>query len=148
LSPSAFSVDKELTWDHGNSMTRLTIRIDFDSGASLGPGKIKLLEEVERTGSIRNAAEAVGMSFRQAWLLLKAIEEMFGQPVIVTARGGARGGGSSLTELGRLAVTAYRTLEEKAHRAGHGELAVLTDQIAVGDLSKSGPSRKRLKTKR
>ena len=64
--------------DHAKPMARLTIRVDFETGASLGPGKIRLLEEIEKTGSIRNAADAVRMSFRQGWLLLKAIEEMFG----------------------------------------------------------------------
>jgi len=30
-------------------MTRLTIRIDFDNGSALGPGKARLLEAVEET---------------------------------------------------------------------------------------------------
>src|SRR5271168_2266098 len=106
-------------------MSRLTIRVDFETGASLGPGKIRLLEEIEKTGSIRNAAEAVGMSFRQGWLLLKAIEEMFGQPVITTHRGGSRGGGSALTDLGRLVIASYRQLEHASVAAAQKEIAVL-----------------------
>ncbi|MBV9288104.1 MAG: transcriptional regulator, partial [Hyphomicrobiales bacterium] len=31
--------------------TRLTIRLDFDSGRRLGAGKIALLESIETTGS-------------------------------------------------------------------------------------------------
>jgi molybdate transport system regulatory protein len=111
-------------------MTRLTIRVDFDSGASIGPGKIRLLEEVERHGSIRRAAGALGMSFRQAWLLLKAIEEMFGEQVIVTARGGAKGGGSALTELGRLVVSNYRQLEREAALASRSQVANLQARLA------------------
>jgi molybdate transport system regulatory protein len=128
-------------------MTKLTIRVDFDSGASIGPGKIRLLEEVERTGSIRGAAEAVDMSFRQAWLLLKAIEDMFGQPVIITARGGARGGGSALTELGRLAVSTYRALELNAALAGQREVAILSRHVAGMEVQKVKPARKHLKNK-
>jgi molybdate transport system regulatory protein len=112
-------------------MTRLTIRVDFDSGASIGPGKVRLLEEVDRTGSIRKAAEALNMSFRQSWLLLKAIEEMFGEPVIVTARGGAKGGGSALTELGRLVVANYRQLEQDAALATRRQVASLQERVAV-----------------
>jgi molybdate transport system regulatory protein len=129
-------------------MARLTIRVDFDSGASIGPGKIRLLEEVEKTGSIRGAAAAVGMSFRQAWLLLKAMEDMFGQPVIVTLRGGARGGGSALTKLGKLTVANYRVLECKAETAGRGEMMTLEGQATIGGSTKSVIYRKHLKTKR
>ena len=110
-------------------MARLTIRVDFETGASLGPGKVRLLEEIEKTGSIRNAAEAVGMSFRQAWLLLKAIEQMFGEPVIATQRGGSRGGGSVLTDLGRLVVESYRQLERASASAARTELAALDRRI-------------------
>ena len=59
-------------------MTRLTIRIDFDDGSALGPGKVRLLELVAETGSIRKAAAGMKMSYRKAWLLLKALEETFG----------------------------------------------------------------------
>jgi molybdate transport system regulatory protein len=132
-------------------MAKLTIRIDFETGASIGPGKVRLLEEIEKTGSIRKAAESVGMSFRQAWLLLRAIEEMFGQPVIVTLRGGVRGGGSALTPLGRLAVANYRQLEEAAARAVKHELADLEANIIHAEAGRMAPrtriSRKSLKNK-
>jgi molybdate transport system regulatory protein len=89
----------------------------------------RLTIRVDKTGSIRNAAEAVGMSFRQGWLLLKAIEEMFGQPVITTQRGGPRGGGSKLTDLGRLVVASYRQLERASATAAQKELAVLEKRL-------------------
>jgi molybdate transport system regulatory protein len=131
-------------------MARLTIRVDFENGASLGPGKIRLLEEVERTGSIRSAAEAVGMSFRQAWLLLKAIEEMFEQPVLATHRGGSHGGGSALTELGRTVVSSYRRLENASAEAAQMDVVVLERRLnlASGSTGKRGVSRKALKNKR
>jgi molybdate transport system regulatory protein len=127
-------------------MTRLTIRVDFDSGASIGPGKIRLLEEVERSGSIRKAAEALDMSFRQGWLLLKEIDEMFGDPVIVTARGGPKGGGSALTELGRLVVANYRELEREALLAGQRQIADLQARLAVVSVGK-GVRRKKIARK-
>ena len=63
-------------------MTRLTTRIDFVNGAALGPGKVKLLELVAQTGSIRNAAARMKMSYRQARLLLKALNETFGDSLV------------------------------------------------------------------
>ena len=136
-------MDHRLHWDHAKPMTRLTIRVDFDSGASIGPGKIRLLEEVEASGSIRKAAEALNMSFRQSWLLLKAIEEMFGEPVIATARGGVGGGGSALTELGRHVVSNYRQLEREAALAGQEAITNLQARIAATPRA-SKPRRKKM----
>ena len=63
-------------------MTRLTTRIDFVNGAALGPGKVKLLELVAQTGSTRNAAARMEMSYRQARLLSKALNETFGDSLV------------------------------------------------------------------
>jgi molybdate transport system regulatory protein len=143
------TLDHMAQMDHAKPMARITIRVDFESGASLGPGKIRLLEEVEKTGSIRNAATALGMSFRQAWLLLKAIEDMFGQPVIATQRGGTRGGGSVLTDLGRLVIANYRQLEHASVAAAHKEIAVLEKWIdsTAPAVRRRKISRKPLKSK-
>ena len=103
-------------------MTRLTIRIDFEGAGAFGPGKARLLELIEEQGSIRGAAAAMNMSYRHAWLLLQAVEDMFGAPVIATATGGAKGGGAKLTDLGKLIVARYRAIESHAARATAGEL--------------------------
>jgi len=142
-------LDAPIQLDHAKVMARLTIRVDFETGASLGPGKVRLLEEIEKTGSIRNAAEAAGMSFRQAWLLLKSVEAMFGQPVIATQRGGARGGGSALTELGRLIIASYRQLERASAAAVQRELDTLEKRLdSHAPATRRRPvSRKRLKNR-
>lgn len=106
-------------------MTRLTIRIDFGAEAAFGPGKARLLELVDETGSIRRAAAAMEMSYRQAWLLIQAVEDTFGAAVVETARGGAGGGGARLTRFGRGLLTRYRTLEAKASRAASEDMAAL-----------------------
>jgi molybdate transport system regulatory protein len=106
-------------------MTRLTIRIDFGNGTALGPGKVRLLELVAETGSIRKAAAGMKMSYRQAWLLLKALRLAFGQPLVETATGGKAGGGASLTPVGRAVVRRYRSLEKAATRAGARQIAAL-----------------------
>jgi molybdate transport system regulatory protein len=72
------------------------------------------------------------MSFRQAWLLLKAVEDMFGQPVIATHRGGSGGGGSVLTELGREVVSNYRQLERASALAVMKQLIVLEERLDAG----------------
>jgi molybdate transport system regulatory protein len=114
-------------------MTRLSIRIDFDGAEAFGPGKVRLLELIDEQGSIRGAASAMNMSYRHAWLLLQAVEDTFGAPVIVTATGGAKGGGAKLTELGKTVVARYRAIEAQAAQAAAGELTELT-KAAEGAL--------------
>ena len=105
-------------------MARLTLRIDLDTG-SVGPGKIRLLEQVAATGSIRKAAAAMKMSYRRGWLLLQALEASFGRPLVETATGGKQGGGARLSQTGRAVVTAYREAEDAAARAAKHQLAAL-----------------------
>jgi molybdate transport system regulatory protein len=111
-------------------MTRLTIRIDFDNGAQLGPGKVRLLELVGETGSIRKAAAGMKMSYRRAWLLLKALDETFGEPLVTTATGGKAGGGARLTPLGREVAKQYRALETAAAKAGARPVRALARRLA------------------
>ena len=114
-------------------MTRLSIRIDFEGAEAFGPGKARLLELIDEQGSIRGAAAAMNMSYRHAWLLLQAVEDTFGAPVIVTATGGAKGGGAKLTDLGKTVVARYRAIEAQAAQAAAGELTELA-KAALGAL--------------
>jgi molybdate transport system regulatory protein len=122
-------------------MTRLTIRIDFANGSALGPGKVRLLELVGETGSIRKAAAGMKMSYRRGWLLLKALGEAFGAPLVSTATGGKAGGGALLTPLGRTVVQQYRALEAASERAGARYLVALSRRTASGKSRKSAKKR-------
>src|SRR5580700_2891459 len=50
---------------------RLSIRLDLASGARIGPGKIAVLEEIGRSGSISAAGRALRMSYRRTWELVE-----------------------------------------------------------------------------
>ncbi|WP_179402653.1 substrate-binding domain-containing protein [Burkholderia guangdongensis] len=63
-----------------------------------------LLELVAETGSIAQAAQAKGLSYRHAWGLLRALEACVGGALIETARGK----GSTLSDLGRAVLDAQR----------------------------------------
>jgi molybdate transport system regulatory protein len=106
-------------------MARLTIRIDLDDEAALGPGKARLLELIGTEGSIRHAAVAMGMSYRRAWLLVQDIEAAMGSPVTTAMTGGTRGGGTSLTATGRAVVDRYRAIEKIAAKSAQAEMRAL-----------------------
>jgi molybdate transport system regulatory protein len=120
-------------------MTRLTIRIDFGNGAALGPGKVRLLELIDESGSIREAARKMRMSYRRAWLLLQSLAETFGEPLVETATGGRAGGGARLTVAGRQVVRRYRAVEAAAAKAGAGQVTALTRLLAPAGRAPKRP---------
>ena len=81
----------------GSTLARLSIRIDLDGGFRIGPGKIRLLELIEATGSISAAGRAMAMSYRRAWLLVESLNTSFREPVVAAQSGGRHGGGAQLT---------------------------------------------------
>jgi len=121
---------------------RLTVRIDFGAHRALGPGKIRLLEAIDRTGSISQAGRALGMSYRRAWLLVDDLNRCFRQPVVSTKPGGARGGGAALTRFGHRLIERYRAIELRAAAAGKRQLRDL--EVALRRVG--GRSQQRMKT--
>jgi molybdate transport system regulatory protein len=106
-------------------MPRLTLRIDFDDTRAIGPGKIRLLELIDKHGSISAAGRQMGMSYRRAWVLVDNLNHCFHAPVVAAQAGGQHGGGASLTETGRAVVQHYRAVESSAQTAGAAHLAAL-----------------------
>lgn len=103
----------------------LRLRVVFEGGRRLGPGKADLLALVRETGSISAAGRRMGMSYKRAWTLIEELNAMFRAPLVHSVRGGARGGGARLTELGETILAHYRALERTAALHGHTELEAL-----------------------
>ena len=85
-------------------MNTLIVRIDLGPHGRLGPGKLKLLQQIDTHGSISAAGRAMNMSYRQAWSLVDQLNQAFVEPVVASQTGGKSGGGASLTEFGKLLV--------------------------------------------
>lgn len=98
-------------------MVGLTLRIDLSRTGAVGPGKVRLLELIDETGSISAAGRAMEMSYRRAWLLVEELNRLFREPVATTKLGGRAGGGAALTPLGRNLVRHYREMEAEAETA-------------------------------
>ncbi len=81
----------------------------------LGEGRKKLLQLISKTGSIKDAAEEMDMSYRHAWGIIKKIEKGVGKKVVVSKRGGQRGGGTRLSKFGREMLDIYEDMK-KEHR--------------------------------
>ncbi|HEY2682646.1 MAG TPA: hypothetical protein VGI93_03990 [Steroidobacteraceae bacterium] len=92
-------------------MPNVRFRVDFSAQCAIGPGKVALLEAIDRCGSLSQAARELRMSYRRAWLLVEDLNVSFRKSLTAGSVGGKGGGGMLLTEFGRQVVSEYRLLE-------------------------------------
>jgi|SRR5687768_3397052 len=93
------------------------LRVLYGEEIALGPGKVDLLALIASTGSIRHAADRMGMSYMRAWKLIKTMNACFKQPLVEAMRGGRAHGGAVLTETGQKALQFYQEMEATCLKA-------------------------------
>src|ERR1700753_1320238 len=93
------------------SLPSLSVRIDLDTEARIGPGKIQLLESIRACGSISAAGRAMGMSYVRAGSFVDEINGLCNRDVVERHIGGKNGGGAILTPFGASLVARYRKIE-------------------------------------
>jgi molybdate transport system regulatory protein len=108
-----------------SSNAHVRVRIDFDAGPSIGPGKVALLERIGVCGSLSQAARDLGLSYRRAWNLLDDLNHAFAEPVVETATGGSHGGGAQVTGFGKELIARYRKVESAAEAAAKRQFRTL-----------------------
>jgi molybdate transport system regulatory protein len=121
--------------------TRLTLRVDFGPGRSIGPGKVRLLEAIDRTGSISQAGRSLGMSYRRAWLLIDDMNRCFRYAVVNAKPGGSQGGGAMLTEFGGELIRDYRAIETAASVVAKKRLRGLEAALRKSRSGMAGPKK-------
>jgi molybdate transport system regulatory protein len=87
-----------------------------------GDGKWRLLQAIDRTGSLSAASESLQISYRKAWGDLNKAQDALNTALVEKQRGGSRGGKTVLTGEGKQWVKAYskfRTDVEKALRKAY-----------------------------
>ena len=89
-------------------------KIWFESAGEriFGMGLARLLEKVDRLGTLQAAAKDSNMSYRYAWDLIRAAEKHLGQSLIQRHAGGADGGGSVLSNHGRQMLKAFKQIND------------------------------------
>ena len=78
-----------------------------DAEGVFGDGKWRLLEAIEREGSLKAATDSLGISYRKAWGDLKKAERSLGIKLVEKRRGGRSGGETRLTQAGKEWLVAY-----------------------------------------
>jgi molybdate transport system regulatory protein len=122
-------VTRPLMHKTDSKLPALSLRIDLDDDERIGPGKIRLLEQIRESGSISAAGRAMDMSYKRAWDLVDEINRICRQPAVERQTGGKNGGGAALTPFGESLVARYRKIERDAAAAVRKELAALRSEI-------------------
>ena len=107
-------------------MEAVTRIVFLDDGGNkfFGEGPFRLLQAVEETGSLRQAAMSMGMAYTKALKILRRAETALGFPLTCRTAGGKEGGGSILTPEGKECVARYdryRKAWEQANRRLYSE---------------------------
>jgi len=90
---------------------RAKFQLSFGPRTLFGDGKARLLEEVDRLGSLRAAAASMDMSYRHAWGLLRELEQAAGIALLEHAAPGPRSR-LRLTPEGRRLLAAWHAFRD------------------------------------
>jgi len=87
--------------------------VEKDGELYLGWGRILLLENIDRLGSIAAAAKEMGLGYRNAWLWVESMNRLAPSPLVEKTTGGAGGGYTRLTDEARKAISYYKQLHNE-----------------------------------
>ena len=95
-------------------MVKLKLRssywiVDEYGNIIIGKGRAEILKNIEKTGSINQAAKVMKMSYKGVWSKIKATEKHLNQSIVHADRQE----GSHLTRQGKELLEKYRQLEKK-----------------------------------
>ena len=85
--------------------------VEINGAAAMTEAGADLLEQIAACGSLSEAARRLRFSYRRAWMLIDAMNKRWGLPLVTTATGGKRGGGTQITERGQVVLRSYRELQ-------------------------------------
>jgi len=96
------------------TMAKLKLRssywiVDEDGNIIIGKGRAEILENIEKAGSINQAAKVMKMSYKGVWSKIKATEKHLNQNIVHADRQK----GTRLTRQGKELLEQYKQLEKK-----------------------------------
>lgn len=91
--------------------------IEIGGKPFFGDGRKILLEEIDRTGSIAQAAKNTGISYRRTWGYINAMEERAGIKLVEKTKGGANCGGTVLTDNARRLIRMFESLSKGINKS-------------------------------
>ena len=102
--------------------------VDEKGRIIIGEGRLEILDNIERTGSINKTAKLMKMSYKGVWGKIKATEKYLHLTVVDTDRRS----GSSLTKEGKKLLEKYRLLKKRCLEA---EEEIFNEIFGQGSLN-------------
>jgi molybdate transport system regulatory protein len=87
--------------------------VDENNNIIIGEGRAKILENIEKTGSMNQAAKMMKMSYKAVWCKIKATEKHMNTCIVYRDRKE----GSRLSEDGRALLEKYKLLKAQCMSA-------------------------------
>lgn len=109
--------------------------VDDQGQRYMGQGPLQLLLGVKQTGSIRQAALAMGMSYAKAHRILGRLEQELGVSLLVKHIGGNSRGGAELTELGEQFVDKYQAMQRVVQTEADRAFEAFSKSVELGNPS-------------
>ena len=123
---------------------KMRIWVDKDGQEIIGPGIYNILKTLEETGSIASAARKLGYSYKFIWTYIKKLEDVLGVPLVESRRGGKERGVTELTEVGKLLLSYYESMNRDVEQAAKtwetrfSELISALEQYRSKEASRGG----------
>jgi molybdate transport system regulatory protein len=74
---------------------------------------VTLLQAIELSGSLNQAAKQVGLSYKGAWQIIERANNASPKALLSTATGGSKGGGSQLTAAGKALLNVFAQVQQE-----------------------------------
>lgn len=91
---------------------RIKIWFESDGAYAFGFGLCEILEAIQQTGNIKEAATQIGKSYRHVWGRVKAAEKILGLSLVQTRVGGKLNNRSELTQVASDMLTGFLELRD------------------------------------
>ena len=101
--------------NHSEVAVRLAVKlyVEMEDDYVIGPGKMELLRSVQEQGSLLQAAQKMGMSYRWAWGRIQKTQAALNIPLLVKCSERIPGRPNCLTPEAKEILCWYRQAEEK-----------------------------------
>lgn len=88
---------------------------DDDHNLIFGGGKTQILELIDETGSISEAAKKAGMNYKKAWSHIKILQKYIDDELVIVTKG-RNSGGTTLTPKAKEMIINFKKLNEEVNK--------------------------------
>jgi len=121
---------------------RFNLWVEAEGAVVLSAWRVRLLEAIDTSGSIRAASEQMNVPYRRAWEKVHEMEARSGLRLLDTEVGGEGGGGARLTNEAKDLVDRFHRfeagLEDEVRRRYEGAFGRTAASPPAGRSGRSG----------